>query len=250
MLVLSNVSKHYGSTQALAPTDLQVPAGETLVLIGPSGCGKSTLLRLIAGLIQPDSGSITLEGMDLTPENILQIRQRMGYVIQEGGLFPHLTVRDNVTVMARYLRRDPAWIDARLTELSQLVQLPLELMERFPAELSGGQRQRVSLMRALMLDPDLLLLDEPLGALDPMIRYQLQQELKAIFARLGKTVVMVTHDIAEAVFFGQTLVLMREGSIVQTGTFKELAQSPAESFVEQFISAQREPMAKLAEVLK
>jgi len=250
MLLLSQVSKRYGDTQALAPTDLQVPAGETLVLIGPSGCGKSTLLRLIAGLIQPDSGTITLEGTVLTPENILQVRQRMGYVIQEGGLFPHLTVRDNVTVMARYLRRDPDWIDARLTELSQLVQLPLELMVRFPAELSGGQRQRVSLMRALMLDPDLLLLDEPLGSLDPMIRYQLQQELKAIFARLGKTVVMVTHDIAEAVFFGQTLVLMREGSIVQTGSFKELAQSPAESFVEQFISAQREPMAKLAEVLK
>ena len=227
-----------------------MPAGETLVLIGPSGCGKSTLLRLIAGLIQPDSGTITLEGTVLTPENILQVRQRMGYVIQEGGLFPHLTVRDNVTVMARYLRRDPDWIDARLTELSQLVQLPLELMVRFPAELSGGQRQRVSLMRALMLDPDLLLLDEPLGSLDPMIRYQLQQELKAIFARLGKTVVMVTHDIAEAVFFGQTLVLMREGCIVQTGSFKELAQSPAESFVENFISAQREPMAKLAEVLK
>lgn len=250
MLLLSQVSKRYGDTQALAPTDLQVPTGETLVLIGPSGCGKSTLLRLIAGLIQPDSGTITLEGTVLTPENILQVRQRMGYVIQEGGLFPHLTVRDNVTVMARYLRRDPDWIDARLTELSQLVQLPLELMVRFPAELSGGQRQRVSLMRALMLDPDLLLLDEPLGSLDPMIRYQLQQELKAIFARLGKTVVMVTHDIAEAVFFGQTLVLMRDGYIVQTGSFKELAQSPVESFVEQFISAQREPMAKLAEALK
>jgi len=250
MLLLSQVSKRYGDTQALAPSDLQVSTGETLVLIGPSGCGKSTLLRLIAGLIQPDSGSITLEGMDLTPENILQIRQRMGYVIQEGGLFPHLTVRDNVTVMARYLRRDPAWIDARLTELSQLVQLPLELMERFPAELSGGQRQRVSLMRALMLDPDLLLLDEPLGALDPMIRYQLQQELKAIFARLGKTVVMVTHDIAEAVFFGQTLVLMREGKIVQTGPFKALARTPAESFVTRFINAQRGPMEHLAKVLQ
>lgn len=250
MLLLSQVSKRYGDTQALAPTDLQVPAGETLVLIGPSGCGKSTLLRLIAGLIQPDSGTITLEGTVLTPENILQVRQRMGYVIQEGGLFPHLTVRDNVTVMARYLRRDPDWIDARLTELSQLVQLPLELMVRFPAELSGGQRQRVSLMRALMLDPDLLLLDEPLGSLDPMIRYQLQQELKAIFARLGKTVVMVTHDIAEAVFFGQTLVLMREGCIVQTGPFKALARTPAEPFVTQFINAQRGPMEQLAKVLK
>jgi osmoprotectant transport system ATP-binding protein len=250
MLLLSQVSKRYGDTQALGMTDLQVSTGEVLVLIGPSGCGKSTLLRLITGLIQPDSGTITLEGTVLTQTNILQTRQRMGYVIQEGGLFPHLTVRDNVTVMARYLRRDTEWIDVRVTELSQMVQLSPALMQRYPAELSGGQRQRVSLMRALMLDPELLLLDEPLGALDPMIRYQLQQELKTIFARLGKTVVMVTHDIAEAAFFGETLVLMRDGVIVQTGSFKELAQSPAEAFVEQFISAQRDPMAKLNEALK
>jgi osmoprotectant transport system ATP-binding protein len=128
--------------------------------------------------------------------------------------------------------------------------LPQALMVRFPAELSGGQRQRVSLMRALMLDPDLLLLDEPLGALDPMIRYELQQELKSIFGQLGKTVVMVTHDIAEAAYFGQTLVLMREGRIIQSGPFRALAQTPAEPFVEQFITAQREPMEQLAEVLR
>lgn len=250
MLIISQVSKRYGDSPALASTDLQVSTGETLVLIGPSGCGKSTLLRLIAGLIQPDSGSITFEGTQLSSENIFQVRQRMGYVIQEGGLFPHLSVRDNVTVMARYLRRDVRWIDNRLNELAQLVQLPMEMLKRFPAELSGGQRQRVSLMRALMLDPDLLLLDEPLGALDPMIRYELQQELKAIFSQLGKTVIMVTHDIAEAAFFGQTLVLMRDGHIVQAGPFKELAQTPAEPFVERFISAQREPMAQLVEALK
>jgi osmoprotectant transport system ATP-binding protein len=250
MLVLSKVSKRYGETVALAPTDLQVPGGETLVLIGPSGCGKSTLLRLIAGLIQPDSGSITFDGTVLTPVNILQTRRRMGYVIQEGGLFPHLTVNDNVTVMARFLRHDTDWINTRVAELAELVRLPQELMSRFPAELSGGQRQRVSLMRALMLDPGLLLLDEPLGALDPMIRYELQQELKSIFCQLGKTVVMVTHDIAEAAFFGQTLVLMRDGRIVQTGPFKELAQTPAEPFVEKFITAQREPMEQLAEVLR
>lgn len=249
MLDLSQISKRYGDTHALTPVDLQVPRGDTLVLIGPSGCGKSTLLRLIAGLIAPDSGTINFEDTALTPANIPQARRRMGYVIQEGGLFPHLRVRDNVTVMARYLRRDADWIEARLNELAQLVHLPRELMTRFPAELSGGQRQRVSLMRALMLDPDLLLLDEPLGALDPMIRYRLQQELKSIFDRLGKTVVMVTHDIAEAAFFGHTLVLMRDGRIVQTGTFRELAQTPAEPFVEQFISAQREPMAQLARVL-
>jgi len=249
MLVLSQVSKRYGGTQALAATDIQVSNGETLVLIGPSGCGKSTLLRLIAGLIQPDSGTITFEGRVLTPANIRLARRRMGYVIQEGGLFPHLNVRENVTVMARYLRRDAAWIDDRLAELTRLVRLPQGLMTRFPAELSGGQRQRVSLMRALMLDPDLLLLDEPLGALDPMIRYRLQQELRTIFAELGKTVVLVTHDIAEAAFFGQTLVLMRDGRIVQTGSFRDLARNPAEAFVEEFISAQREPMAQLAEAL-
>ena len=250
MLILSSVTKRYNDTIVLAPTDLQVPAGETTVLIGPSGCGKSTLLRLIVGLIQPNTGNITLGGTKLEPANLLNMRQRMGYVIQEGGLFPHLTVRDNVTVMARYLRRDADWIAHRLADLAQLVRLPLNLMSRFPAELSGGQRQRVSLMRALMLDPELLLLDEPLGALDPMIRYELQQELKSIFAKLGKTVVMVTHDIAEAAFFGHTLVLMREGRIVQTGPFKALARTPAEPFVTQFINAQREPMEQLAKVLK
>mgnify|MGYP001816233166 CR=1 FL=1 len=250
MLALSQVSKCYGNTVALASTDLNIPAGDTMVLIGPSGCGKSTLLRLINGLIQPDSGSITFDNTIITPANILQARQRMGYVIQEGGLFPHLTVYDNVTVMARYLKRDPDWIETRVKELASLVRLPLEMMDRSPFELSGGKRQRVSLMRALMLDPELLLLDEPLGALDPMIRYELQQELKQIFSRLGKTVVMVTHDIAEAAYFGHTLVLMKDGRILQTGPFKQLAQAPSEPFVEQFITAQREPMEQLAKVLR
>jgi osmoprotectant transport system ATP-binding protein len=250
MLELANISKHYGKVQTLAHCELRVPAGKTVALIRPSGCGKSTLLRLIAGLIEADSGTIVFAGEMLTQDNILQARHRMGYVIQEGGLFPHLSVRDNVVIMARHLRRDPDWIAGRVSELAQLVRLPLELMTRYPAELSGGQRQRVSLMRALMLDPELLLLDEPLGALDPMIRYELQQELKAIFRQLGKSVVMVTHDIAEAAYFGHSLVLMRNGRIVQHGSFKDLARSPAEPFVEQFITAQRDPLEQLAEALK
>jgi osmoprotectant transport system ATP-binding protein len=250
MLTITNVSKQYGNTEALAPVSLDVKKGETLVLIGPSGCGKSTLLRLIAGLIQPDSGRIIFESQNVSADNIVQIRRRMGYVIQEGGLFPHLTVQHNVTLMARYLKRDSAWIDQRFSELAELVQLPEEMQRRYPAELSGGQRQRVSLMRALMLDPDLLLLDEPLGALDPMIRFQLQQDLKTIFAHLNKSVVLVTHDIAEAAYFGTTLVLMRDGRIVQTGPFDHLASAPAEPFVEQFINAQREPIAMLSEMLK
>lgn len=249
MLELRDVSKRYRETQALAPTRLRIPSGHTTVLIGPSGCGKSTLLRLIAGLIQPDSGTVIFEGTAVTRENILALRHRMGYVIQEGGLFPHLSVHRNVSLMARYLGWDTAHIDLRLRELAELVRLPRKLLDRFPAELSGGQRQRVSLMRALMLDPDLLLLDEPLGALDPMIRYELQQELKAIFQQLRKTVVMVTHDMAEAGFFGDTLVLMRSGHIVQQGDLKNLIDTPAEPFVEQFINAQRGPMETLSKAL-
>jgi osmoprotectant transport system ATP-binding protein len=249
MLVFSRISKHYGDSTALERIDLRIPAGETLVLVGPSGCGKSTLLRLTVGLIEPDSGTITLEGTRITPANLQRMRQRMGYVIQEGGLFPHLSVRDNVIVMARHLRRNADWIAERLAGLTDLVRLPHKLLDRFPAELSGGQRQRVSLMRALMLDPGLLLLDEPLGALDPMIRYALQRELKSIFTRLGKTVVLVTHDITEAAFFGHTVALLHSGRVLQAGPFRDLATAPASSFVERFISAQREPMEQLARLL-
>jgi len=249
MLQLVGISKNYNGAPALAPTNLSIAEARTTVLIGPSGCGKSTLLRLIAGLILPESGSVTVEGVPLTPENIMDLRHRMGYVIQEGGLFPHLTVQGNVSLMARHLGWDATRIKDRLHELAGLVQLPPTLLDRYPAELSGGQRQRASLMRALMLDPRLLLLDEPLGALDPMIRYELQQELHAIFEKLAKTVVMVTHDIAEAAFFGHTLVLMRDGHIVQQGSIQELARSPAEPFVSDFITAQRGPMQQLNEAL-
>lgn len=247
MLALDAVTKRYGLIEALAPTDLQVGSGATTVLIGPSGCGKSTILRLIAGLIAPDQGRITFEDIPLTPENLPHLRRRMGYVIQEGGLFPHLTVRGNVSLVARYIGWDSARIEARLRELADLVRLAPALFERFPLELSGGQRQRVSLMRALMLDPDLLLLDEPLGALDPMIRYELQQELKQIFQRLHKTVLMVTHDLGEAAFFGDALVLMRAGVIIQRGAASDLLTQPAEPFVEDFIKAQRgslQPVSK------
>lgn len=245
MLTLSQVSKSYGGATALHPMDLTLEPGSTTVLIGPSGCGKSTVLRLVAGLVAPDTGSVVFEGTRLTRDKLIAARRRMGYVIQEGGLFPHLSVRDNVTVMARYLRQDPDWIDERLAELASLVHLPKRLMPRFPRELSGGQRQRVSLMRALMLDPDLLLLDEPLGALDPMIRFRLQNELKSIFEHLDKTVLMVTHDMAEAAHFGGVLVLMRDGRVVQRGSPAELVRSPSEPFVEEFITAQKAPMAKL-----
>ena len=249
MLEFKNVSKRYGDSVVLKKTDIQIASGETTVLIGPSGCGKSTLLRLVAGLITPDSGHIVFEDTPLQQENLAALRRRMGYVIQQGGLFPHFTVARNVTLMASQLKWPPLQIEARLHELAELVRIPQSMLQRYPAELSGGQYQRVSLMRALMLDPDLLLLDEPLGALDPIVRFELQQELKAIFSRLGKTVIMVTHDIAEAAYFGHTLVLLREGEVVQQGGLEALLKNPAHSFVSRFIDAQREPMLRFAEAL-
>lgn len=242
MIELKNISKIYDQRHAIHPLDLTFDAGRTTVLIGPSGCGKSTLLRIIIGLIPHDSGSVSFGGAEIGRQDMLQLRRRMGYVIQEGGLFPHLTARGNAALMARYLGWENRRIEARIAELSELTQFPWEGLERFPAQLSGGQRQRVSLMRALLLDPDVLLLDEPLGALDPLIRADLQEDLKRIFRTLRKTVVLVTHDMGEAAFFGDMIVLLRDGSIVQKGRIEELVNRPADPFVARFINAQRSPL--------
>ncbi|MBT3878324.1 MAG: ATP-binding cassette domain-containing protein [Candidatus Scalindua sp.] len=242
MIQIQGVSKTYGQAAALHSIDLTIPAGQTTVFIGQSGCGKSTILRLIIGLIQADSGSVYFEGTRVTPDVVTSLRRKMGYVIQEGGLFPHLTAYDNVALMARYLGWSDERIKGRLNELSELTHFPSEGLERFSVQLSGGQQQRVSLMRALMLDPDVLLLDEPLGALDPMIRADLQVDLKRIFQALGKTVVLVTHDIAEAGFFGDVITLLKDGRVLQKGTLEELIQSPADPFVTRFINAQRSPL--------
>jgi osmoprotectant transport system ATP-binding protein len=166
----------------------------------------------------------------------------MGYVIQEGGLFPHLTAYGNITLMARYLDWSADRIRERVAELTELSRFPSDSLSRYPLQLSGGQRQRVSLMRSLMLDPEVLLMDEPLGSLDPMIRADLQEDLKRIFQTLKKTVVLVTHDMGEAGFFGDTIILLREGKIVQSGRLIELVNSPADPFVTQFINAQRSPL--------
>jgi osmoprotectant transport system ATP-binding protein len=243
MLRLAGIRKSYHGAPAVHATDLTVPAGQTTVLIGPSGCGKSTLLRLMAGLIQPDAGEITFKGSPVTRESSRELRRHIGFVVQDGGLFPHLTTRGNATLMARHLGWDEARISARLAELAGLTHFPADRLDSYPVQLSGGQRQRVSLMRALMLEPELLLLDEPLGALDPLIRSDLQADLKDIFKALGKTVVLVTHDLGEAGFLGDRLVLMREGRVVQEDTFARLVHHPADEFVSRFINAQRQPDA-------
>ena len=248
MLQLVNVSKRFGETQVLVPTDLAVPAGRTTVLIGPSGCGKSTLLRIMIGLLASDTGSVRFEDVEVTPANTMLMRRRMGYVLQDGGLFPHLTCEANVALMARYLRWEQVRIGERMSELAKLTHLPPEALDRYPTQISGGQRQRVSIMRALFLDPDVLLLDEPMGALDPLIRSDLQQELREIFKSLGKTVVLVSHDIGEAGFLGDRIALLKGGRIVQLGTLEELVNSPADKFVTAFINAQRSPLDSLGGV--
>ena len=239
ILELREVAKSFGAVSVLAPTTLSVARGRSTVLIGPSGCGKSTLLRLMLGLLRPDTGSVCFRGVELVPHNVRGLRQGMGYVVQDGGLFPHLTAAGNVSLMARYLGWDAARIRARLDGLTTLTRFPREALARYPAQLSGGQRQRVGLMRALMLDPEVLLLDEPLGSLDPLVRAELQEDLAEVFRSLGKSVVMVTHDLAEAAFFGHEIVLLRGGRIVQRGIFEDLLKAPADPFVTHFIRAQR-----------
>lgn len=239
MFELNQVCKRYGRTVALEPTSLSIAAEATTVFLGPSGSGKSTILRLLNGLIWPDAGSVRFEDQLLSPANMRALRRRMGYVIQHGGLFPHLTAADNVALLARYLGWKPSAIAQRLEELCELTRFPADGLNRWPAQLSGGQRQRVSLMRALMLDPPVLLLDEPLGALDPIIRSELQADLREIFQRLHKTVVLVTHDLAEAAYLGEQLVLLREGKIVQQGTLDDFIRRPNDPFVTRFVTAQR-----------
>jgi osmoprotectant transport system ATP-binding protein len=246
MLAVKEVYKSFGRHQALRGINLQLPVNRTTALIGPSGSGKSTLLRIVMGLIDPDPGGhVDWEGTPIHSGVALELRRRMGYVRQDGGLFLHLTAQENIELVPKYLRWTEDRRRTRLAELCELARLEPTLLKKFPSQLSGGQRQRVSLMRALVLDPGLLLLDEPLGALDPLIRGELQEELRELFKRLGKTVVLVTHDLAEAGFLGDHLVLLDEGKIVQAGPLSDLIQNPANDFVRRFVGAQR----SLAEVL-
>lgn len=238
---LRGVSVRFGAVDALRGFDLCVVAGRTTVLIGPSGCGKSTALRVCAGLVQPTAGDVRVGGVALDDDAgaLRALRRGLGFVVQDGGLFPHLTAHRNVTLAAEVAGWDAARRAARLTALAQLVRLDAATLARYPQELSGGQRQRVSLMRALMLEPRALLLDEPLGALDPLSRIALQAELRAAIRTLRLTTVLVTHDLAEAAYFADHLVLLRDGALEQEGRYAEVADAPATAFARDFLAAQR-----------
>jgi osmoprotectant transport system ATP-binding protein len=246
MIVLRDVTKRFGPRVAVDRVSLTVEAGTTRILLGSSGSGKSTILRLILGLIAPDAGDVAIDGVPITPQIRADTRLRVGYVVQEGALYPHLTARYNVTLPARADGWSVAPAVARLEALADIVGFERSLLDLYPAELSGGQRQRVGLMRALMLDPPVLLLDEPLGALDPLARAELQTELARIFREVRKTVILVTHDVREAVVLGSTITLLNGGRVVQHGTFADLAQRPAEPFVAEFLRAQSPPPAMTA----
>jgi osmoprotectant transport system ATP-binding protein len=239
MLVLEHISKAFDGRLVLSDVSLNLPRGATGALIGSSGSGKTTLLRITLRLTGLDQGSVKLNDQPLTSFDAEAWADQIGYVPQDGGLFPHLTGRQNVTLVPALRRWQKERIEARLAELQRLVALETAVLQRFPQQMSGGQRQRVAIMRAAMMDPAVMLLDEPMAALDPMIRSALQQELKAIFKRLGKTVLIVTHDLAEAVFLAEQVTLLHAGRVVQTGTYRDLLLTPADPFVTSFINAQR-----------
>jgi len=239
MLKLENVYKTFEDRTVLADINLSVPTGATHALIGSSGSGKTTLLRITLGLIPFDRGYVKVNDQPLLSLSPVEWAARIGYVPQDGGLFPHLMGHHNVSLIAKLRGWGKSRIADRVEELRKLVDLEANVLKRFPHELSGGQKQRVAIMRAAMMDPSVMLLDEPMAALDPLIRHSLQQELKDIFSRLGKTVLIVTHDLGEAVYLAERITLLHEGRIIQSGSYRELLRQPADPYVTLFINAQR-----------
>ncbi|EBW2250163.1 ATP-binding cassette domain-containing protein, partial [Salmonella enterica subsp. enterica serovar Enteritidis] len=241
MIVMKNVTKRFGEAGAPAVNnlDLEVPDGVTVALVGPSGCGKTTTMRMINRLIDATSGEIMVGGQDVQKTDPVQLRRHIGYVIQQVGLFPHMTIAQNIASVPKLLGWDKARIESRSRELMKLVGLDESMLQRYPRQLSGGQRQRVGVARALAADPPVLLMDEPFGAIDPIARTRLQNEFKQILSRVKKTVVMVTHDIDEAVRLGDRIAIMRDGRIVQYDTPDAILSRPVDGFVEHFVGADR-----------
>jgi len=242
MITLEHVSKGFaGGSNAVRDLSLEIPTGQTCVLLGPSGCGKTTTLRMINRLIEPDGGRILVDGVDTHQADPVQLRLKMGYVIQQTGLFPHMTVADNVATVPRLWEWDSAKVRARVDELLELVGLPpREYRKRYPHQLSGGQRQRVGFARALGADPPILLMDEPFGAVDRITRERLQHEFISIQRSLGKTVVFVTHDIDEAVMVGDRICLMKmQAEIAQYDTPDAILTRPASAYVSEFLGRDR-----------
>lgn len=235
MINIHNVVKRFASHAAVDNVSLHVGRGETLVLLGTSGCGKTTTLRMINRLTEPSGGSISVDGIDISQQPGPELRRRIGYVIQDGGLFPHYTIAEAIATVPKLLGWTPDQIRERTRELTAKLQLPQSLLNRYPAELSGGQRQRVGVARALATRPPVVLMDEPFGALDPFTRRHVRRELFGLSELRETTVVLVTHDVGEALELADRIALMDKGRIVQIGPPDELLNHPATDFVRDFL---------------
>lgn len=254
MIRLQNVRKSYGPKLILDTLNLEIKRGEFVVLIGPSGCGKTTTLKMINRLIEPSAGQIFIDGKDVTKQNAVQLRRTIGYVIQQIGLFPNMTVEQNIAVVPKLLKYPKEKWQEIVRELLELVDMPYEEnAHKYPSELSGGQQQRIGVLRALAASPPIILMDEPFGALDPITRDSLQEEIKRIQKKLKKTIVFVTHDMDEALRLADTIVFMNEGRIVQTASPEEMLKNPAapiiRSFMGKHMSSDNQTVQLLAEDL-
>ncbi len=240
VIEFSNVSKSYGAGNVLEQFNLSIPAGKIVTLIGPSGCGKTTLLKMINRLVEVDSGSVYVEGQDISTLDPVKLRRDIGYVIQQIGLFPHMTIEENITIVPRLKNGRKQEQKKRSDELLRMVGLePDQFRRRYPHELSGGQQQRIGVARALAADPSIILMDEPFSALDPISRVQLQNELIHLNKKVKKTIVFVTHDIDEALKIADEIVLLKEGKVVQASTPEELLNRPANDYVKEFVGSER-----------
>ena len=240
MLKFDHVSKVYkGGKMAVDDLTLEFEKGEFICFIGPSGCGKTTTMKMINRLIEPTEGSIYINGENIMDKDPVQLRREIGYVIQQIGLFPHMTIQENISLVLKLLKWPEEKRRVRALELLELVDLTPDYMEKFPHELSGGQQQRIGVLRALAADQSLILMDEPFGALDPITRDSLQEEFKKLQKKLNKTIVFVTHDMDEALKLADRIVIMRDGQLVQCDTPDEILRNPADEFVEEFIGKDR-----------
>lgn len=240
MIQFEHVSKSYGKTQILKDLTFTIPDGQFVVLIGPSGCGKTTTLKTINRLIEPDSGRISIDGKDVRDTDKVQLRRHIGYVIQQIGLFPNMTVAQNICVVPKLLKYDKARCDALVPELLRMVGME-QHADKYPSELSGGQQQRIGVLRALAASPPIVLMDEPFGALDPMTREVLQDEVKNLQQKLEKTIVFVTHDMSEALKLADVIIFMEAGQIVQMASPEEMLERPASDLVRSFLGKHESP---------
>lgn len=240
MINIENLTKHFNDKKILNSINMEINHGELVVLIGPSGCGKTTTLKMINKLLEPDSGKISINGSDITKMNTIELRRNIGYVIQQTGLFPHMTIRENIGIVPSLKKWDKKRISERTEELMKLTGLKSEdYLNRYPNELSGGQRQRIGVIRALAANPEIVLMDEPFSALDPITRSQLQDELFNLQQVLKKTIVFVTHDMSEALRLGDRICIMKDGDILQFDTPENILKNPADNFVKEFIGKNR-----------